>query len=105
MEQFVSEALSPLRGTFDAAAMARGLPGLPSGFVWRGQSYTVDDVLERWKASSREGGRASGELYLRRHYYRLRMNDGSLWTVYFLRQTPQSSSPRVRWFLYAVETA
>ncbi|MGD8451869.1 MAG: DUF6504 family protein [Phycisphaerae bacterium] len=103
MEDFISEPLTAHPGTFDPQAMAAGLPGLPAGFDWRGESYEVLAELERWKQSGTEGGRPEGERYLRRHYYRLHMSDGTTWTVYFIRQTPRSGSPRQRWFLYSID--
>lgn len=102
MIELVSEPLAARAGSFDAAAMARGEPGLPRGFRWRERDVDVREVLETWKESSAEGGRAGGELYLRRHYFRLRMSDGLVWTVYFTRQSPRSGSPKARWFLYTV---
>lgn len=101
--EFVSETIAPHEGRFDTEAMGRGEPGLPAGFDWRGVSYDIVERLEQWKHSERESGRAGGELYLRRHYYKLRMSDGSVWTVYFMRQTPKSGSPKRRWFLYSVD--
>lgn len=101
MADLISEPISPLPGTFDTAAMARGEPGLPDGFTWRGREFRVLGVEERWKKSEREGG--VGELYLRRHYFRLAMDDGSEWVVYFTRQPPRGRSGRAtrqRWFLY-----
>ncbi len=103
MEEFVSESITPHKGTFDAAPMAAGMPGLPSGFDWRGTSYAVVERLETWKQSGAEKGRADGERYLRRHYFRVRMSDGSVWTVYFTRQPSGSGSARRRWFIYSVE--
>ena len=103
MPEFVSENIVPHPGAFDARAMGRGEPGLPRGFTWRGASYAVVETLAQWKHSTREGGRAQGELYLRRHYYKLRMSDESTWTVYFVRQSPKSGSPKRRWFLYTIE--
>jgi hypothetical protein len=105
MEEFVSEPITPHAGTFDAAAMATGVPGLPTGFAWRGESFTVVERLESWKFSAREGGRAGGELYLRRHCFRLRMSDGAIWTVYFVRQAPRGGSAKVRWFLQTRQAA
>lgn len=102
MEQFISEPIRPLPGGFDTAAMAAGLPGLPRGFLWRGREHVVAARLEAWKQSAPEGGRAGGELYLRRHYHRLRMADGTVWTVYFTRQAARGGSPRRRWFLYSI---
>lgn len=103
MTEFVSEPITPHEGTFDAKPMAAGLPGLPGGFDWRGESFQIVDRLEAWKQSAPEGGRPDGERYLRRHYFCLRMSDEAVWTVYFVRQTPRSGSPKTRWFLYSVE--
>ena len=107
MDEFISEPITPVGGRFDTAAMGRGEPGLPREFVWRGQTYGVAEKLDQWKQSSAEGGRAGGELYLRRHCYKLRMSDGSVWTIYFERQAPHSpdksgcaKSAKRRWFLY-----
>lgn len=103
MDEFVSETITPHKGVFDTAAMAAGEPGLPRGFTWRDESFDVVERLESWKQSGPEKGRSHGERYLRRHYYRLRMSDGAIWTVYFTRQPQQSGSARQRWFLYSIE--
>jgi hypothetical protein len=105
MAEFVGEPIEGAAGTFDAAAMSRGEPGLPGAFVWRGVGYRIAERLDQWKGTAREGGRASGEVYLRRHYYRLGMSDGSVWTVYFIRQAAKSGSAKRRWFLYTIERA
>jgi hypothetical protein len=42
-------------------------------------------------------------MYLRRHCFKLRMDDGAVWSVYFVRQTPKSGSVRTRWFLYTID--
>lgn len=83
--------------------MARGEPGLPNAFTWRGRTFDILATLDQWKHSEHESARADGELYLRRHYYKLRMSDDSVWTVYFIRQTPKSGLPKRRWFLYTIE--
>ena len=103
MGELVSEPITPHAGTGDAGRMAQGEPGLPAGFTWREDSYDVVEQLAAWKASSREGARAQGELYLRRHYFRVKMSDGGVWVVYCLRQTPRSGNPKRRWFLYTIE--
>ncbi len=98
--ELISELIEPDGGGFDTASMGRGEPGVPHGFQWRGVVYAIAKTIAVWKQSSREGARAQGELYLRRHYYLLEMDDGSEWTVYFLRQALQSGSAKKRWFLY-----
>lgn len=101
--EFVSEPLTVAGAGADTTAMGRGEPGLPAAFDWRGATYDVLRRVASWKQSSREGGRAQGELYLRRHYHELAMSDGSRWTVYFVRQTPRGTAVNVRWFLYSIE--
>ncbi len=103
MPELISEPITPRAGTSDTRCMGRGEPGLPTTFDWRGRSFEVVQRIRAWKDSSREGARADGDLYLRRHYYELRMSDGSIWTVYFTRQTPRSGSAKNRWFLYTVQ--
>jgi hypothetical protein len=103
MEEFISEPVTALAGQFDAHSMATGVPGLPGGFTWRGLDCLIVERLDQWKQSSPEGGRAGGEVYLRRHYFRLRMNDGAIWTVYFVRVATAGRNPRSRWFLYSIE--
>ena len=102
MAELISEPIKPFVGTFDASAIGRGEPGLPTGFTWRGDEYKIVETLETWKQSDREGG--TGELYLRRHNYKLRMSDDSIWTIYFLRQTPKTGNPKQRWFLYTIDS-
>ena len=120
MPTFVSEPIRPADG-FDTGAMARGEPGLPPAFHWHDQAYTVAECIEQWKQSGPEIGRRHGERYLRRHYFRLRMADGAVWIVYFIRRPPRgrptSSRPgstaashatgpaKTRWFLQSIDEA
>ena len=99
-EQFVSDPLIPAPGSFDASAMARGEPGLPAQFTWRGQMYQVDEVLEQWTSSTPEGG--SGELYLRRHWWQLRTSSGHVMKIYCQRQAKNKTDRKQRWFVYTV---
>ncbi|MCC7408086.1 MAG: hypothetical protein IT442_08440 [Phycisphaeraceae bacterium] len=107
-DPFISEPIHPTPGSFDAAAMAAGEPGLPARFTWRDTEYHVTELLEAWKSSSPESG--SGELYLRRHWFKIlaESNDDppARWrfTLYCLRQAPKgATTPRAqqaRWWLY-----
>lgn len=99
--EFVSEAITPVPGTADASAMGRGEPGLPNRFTWRDREYAITAVLDAWKSSSPEGG--TGRLYLRRHWYRVRTDDGRLMTLYCERQARSARQAKNRWWLYAVK--
>ena len=100
-EEFVSEPITPVTGTFDAAPMTRGEPGLPSRFVWREQEYAVAGVLEAWKET---GPCKSGspEQYLRKHWFKVRTDDGLEMTIYFERQARTKRQGKKRWWLYTV---
>lgn len=99
-EQFVSEAIVPSAGTSDASAMARGEPGLPREFTWRGTRYVVAELLATWKSSTAE----RGEMYLRRHWFRVRTTSGEKMTLYCERQAKNAKRPKARWWLYTIGT-
>jgi nucleotidyltransferase/DNA polymerase involved in DNA repair len=97
--RLVSEALTPAEGWFDTDGMSRGEPGLPAAFRWKERLCRVQQRLRSWKQVRPE---PTGQMYLRRHYYELLMDDGSTWTVYCLRQAGRPGHAAPRWFLYRV---
>ena len=101
IEEFVSEPIVPAEGTFDAAAMTRGEPGLPGRFLWREQEYSTADVLEAWKETGpcRSGGT---ERYLRKHWWRIKTGEGLEMTIYFERQPRSKRQNKTRWWLYTI---
>lgn len=96
-EQFVSEAITPKPGTFDAMALARGEAGVPGEFTWRGTRYVVARVTAAWKSSTAE----RGEMYLRRHWYAVETLGGERMTIYCERQARNTKRPAQRWWLYS----
>ncbi len=84
--------------------MGRGEPGLPEWFLWRDREVVVAEVLEVWK-ESRPERHTVGELYLRKHWYRIRADDGSVLTIYFERQARVKSQAKKRWWLYTIAEA
>ena len=100
-EEFISEPIKPVAGTFEATAMTRGEPGLPAGFIWRDKEYAVADVLETWQelGPSRGGG---PERYLRKHWFKIRTENALEMTIYFERQARSKSRSKTRWWLYTI---
>ena len=101
--EFVSEPIKPDVGAFDVQAMARGQPGLPAGFTWRGRHYGITGLLESWKQSEAEGHRAGGERYYRKHFYRVLTDGGETMTIYAVRHCKPGENPRKRWWLYSID--
>lgn len=101
-EEFICEELTTHSGAFDAGAMARGEPGLPQHFTWRGVEYRVAGVIRQWKTSSacRNG---SDEMYLRRHWYQVLTEPRAVMTIYCDRQAKNRKRPKARWFVYSAE--
>ena len=100
-EEFVSEPIKPVPGTFDTTAMTRGEPGLPGRFKWRDKEYTITDVLEAWKESGpcKSGG---PEMYLRKHWFKIKTENGAEMTIYFERQARAKRQNKTRWWLYTI---
>ncbi len=100
-EEFISEPIKPVAGTFDSAAMTRGEPGLPERFVWRNTEYVVTEALKVWKETGpcKSGG---PEQYLRKHWYKIRTECGLEMTLYFERQARSKSRNKTRWWLYTI---
>jgi len=103
-DEFICEALTPLAGTGDAAGMARGEPGLPKRFTWRAQEYRISGVIRQWKSSGpcRNG---SGEMYLRRHWYKILTDPPLIMTIYCDRQAKNRKCPKARWWVYTIAPA
>ena len=101
-ERFVSEAIKPVPGTGDTAAMAIGEPGLPRKFVWQGRTITIAAVLRTWRETGR-CRRGSPELYVRRHWYEVATTSNGTMKLYFDRQ-PRTGGKRkaARWWLFSM---
>ena len=101
-DEFVSESITPVEGTFDTAGMTRGEPGRPAQFTWRDKEYTVAKLLEKWKQSGpcKSG---SNEMYLRKHWFKVKCTDGTEMTIYFQRQPRSKKQNKKRWWLYTVK--
>jgi len=104
MSDFVSEPITPEPGSFDPRAMASGLGALPRAFTWRGRRYAIVECLGRAKVSVTES--FSGERYLRRQEFDVRLDTGQRATIYLLRHAPRGASARAarrRWFLLSID--
>lgn len=100
--EFVSEAITPERGTFKAGPLASGLASLPEAFRWRGARLAVKRVLSEVKVSRPERFHEGHERYLKRQEFVLEFEDGSVGTIYFERHARPGTRPTQRWFLYEI---
>ncbi len=103
-ERFISEPIRPVAATFDTGRMASGEPGLPRCFTWRGTSFEVAAVLRTWRETS-PCHSGSGEQYVRKHHYEVRLTTGAVARIYFERQARAASQARKRWWLLCLTAA
>lgn len=100
-EKFISEAISPVAGTFDTGAMSRGEPGLPAKFIWRDSEYEIAHIMDKWKETSpcKSGGK---EKYVRKHWYVVKATNGIVMKLYFERKPLSKGQRKLRWWLYSI---
>ena len=94
-DERLHEPIRPVPGSFDVRAMARGEPGLPRRFVWRGEEIRVERIERRGKET--EGDR--GDVYVRRHVWVVRTEDGRRMELYADRDGRRG---RPRWWIRRV---
>jgi hypothetical protein len=83
----------------DPHVMTMGEPDVPRVFQWGDRRCEVSEILSVWKdVSDKKHGGEPG--YVRKHWFRLRLADGAVAEVYFLRQ-PQGPGKH-RWYLYTL---
>ena len=100
-ERLISEAIEPVWTAGTAGEpIAVGEPVLPERFIWRGREFAVAHVLEVWKALGPEKG--GSELYLRRHWYRIRTDAGVEMKIYFERKARSRAQAKRRWWLFSI---
>ena len=100
--EFVSEAITPEKGTFQAGPLASGLASLPAAFIWRGARLAVRTVHSEVKVSRPERFHEGHERYLKRQEFVVEFEDGSVATIYFERHARPGTRPTQRWFLYEI---
>lgn len=94
--QFVSEAIQPVEGSFDPAAMSRGEPALPTAFQWKECTLTVRALVRTWRSTRLD----RGDTYVARHWFELDLKNGRRAVVYFERQARRKAA---RWWLYTID--
>jgi phosphoribosylglycinamide formyltransferase-1 len=98
---FVSETITPLKGSFDPMEMAQGQPSIPRQFRWRRQMFQIADVLEQWKEYA-DCTHGSEERYLRRHGFLVKTSTGLILKIYFQR-TPGKTAKSSRWWIQTMK--
>ena len=102
----------PLEPVFDEPPMLEKAPDCPDGFVWRGQPYRVAEMLAEWHDYRRRGRMESnmqpaharvaaerGSLNVGRFYFRVRVENGQIFELYYDRSTNAVGDRKGHWYM------
>ena len=110
MDQFIGEHIAVV---FDKPPVRQKTPACPDGFSWRGDNYRVTEKLMEWVDFTRRGRMARnmsvehaevaarrGSLGVGRFYFRVRVDGGRLFDLYYDRAVVNVDDRLGHWFLY-----
>jgi hypothetical protein len=103
----------PIQVSFDSPPAYEKSPPCPDGFIWSGHSYRIVERLSEWADFSR-GGRSArnmrpahaevaagrGSLNVGRFFFRVRVDTGQLFDLYYDRAMKNIDERKGQWFIY-----
>ena len=106
---FVGE---PIEVHYNQPPILEKKPGLPDGFTWRGRRYRVTEMLSEWHDYHRRGRYARnmqdahletaarrGSWGVGQDYYRITVDSGQIFDIYYDRAPKGSDQRKGAWFL------
>lgn len=98
---------------FDRPPALEKRPGCPDAFVWRGQRYQIIEKLNEWHDYGRRGRMAvnmrpdhaaratqRGSWGVGRDYFRVRVESGQIFDLYYDRAPRDADRRKGGWFLF-----
>ena len=108
--RFIDE---PIEVDFAQPPVFEKRPPCPDGFVWRGQAFRVVELLSEWRDYRRRGRMAAnmrpehaelaaerGSWGVGRFYFRVRIEAGPIFDLYYDRAPKGSVNRKGAWFLF-----
>lgn len=98
---------------FDTPPAREKVPHCPNGFTWNKTIHRVIAVLSEWVDFSRRGKMANnmrpahaaaaaarGSLNVGRYYFRVQVDDGRIFDIYYDRAIKNVDARKGQWFVY-----
>lgn len=108
--RFIEE---PIQVFFDQQPLMEKKPPCPSGFVWREVTYRILSMLAEWHDFTRRGrysrnmqpahaasAARKGSWGVGVFYFRVRVEDGRVFDLYYDRSPKDVDSRKGAWFIY-----
>ena len=103
----------PIEPIFDAPPALEKSPSCPNGFVWDEKTYRVIEMLSAWTDFTRRGRNAKnmrpahaavastrGSLNVGRFYFRVKVDSGHIFDIYYDRAMKNVDDRKGQWFVY-----
>lgn len=104
----------PIEAIFDTPPVREKTPDAPpNGFIWEGKTYHVVEMLSSWNDYKRRGRMARnmqpqhaavastrGSLNVGRFYFRVKVDTGQVFDIYFDRAMKNVDERKGQWFVY-----
>lgn len=103
----------PIEVLFDSLPALEKSPPCPNGFLWRGQTFRVTESISEWVDFARRGRNAKnmrpahaavaagrGSLNVGRFYFRVKVDSGQVFDLYYDRAMKNVDERKGQWFLY-----
>jgi hypothetical protein len=103
----------PIEVVFDTEPAMEKSPPCPNGFIWEGERYNVIELLSEWNDFTRRGKFARnmrpahaavastrGSLNVGRFYFRVRVENGQIFDLYYDRAMKSVDDRKGQWFVY-----
>lgn len=98
---------------FDTPPALEKSPNCPNGFIWEGKIYRVTEMLSSWSDFARRGRNAKnmrpahaavastrGSLNVGRFYFRVKVDTGQIFDIYYDRAMKNVDERKGQWFVY-----
>ena len=103
----------PVQPIFDTPPAREKTPECPNGFIWNDKTYRVTEVLSAWSDFARRGKMAKnmrpahaavassrGSLNVGRFYFRVRVDSGRVFDIYYDRAMKSLDDRKGQWVMY-----
>jgi hypothetical protein len=103
----------PIQPVFHVPPSREKSPGCPDGFTWEEQTFRVVERLAEWSDFTRRGRAARnmqpahaavastrGSLGVGRFYFRVKVESGRIFDIYYDRAPQDADRRKGQWFLY-----
>ncbi len=108
--RFISE---PIEVDWDQPPLLEKSPRCPDRFTWNGGAFAIRELLQEWQDTERRGrmarnmrpenlarARLKGSWGVGRFFYRVRVDDGRIFDLYYDRAPDGTKNRKGSWMLY-----